>query len=148
MTTPFTTKDAFDSAEEFEEEVEEPNWIKIRLNNIGYKCDQDSLTGEFVKYYKNLDYDTLEQKYANGWENDGDFIRKKNYSISKKLVDKSLPECQYVVAWLRYDEKEYTCDLETVGSRLLDLSPEEREDFFEVYKIADKKMRINNEREF
>lgn len=122
MTTPFTTKDAFDSAGEFDEEVKEPSWIKIRLNSIGYKCAEDSLTGEFVKYYKNLDYDTLEEKYTNGWENCDNFIRKKNYSISKSLVDKSLPECQYLVAWLRYDEKEYTCDLETVGSRLLDLS--------------------------
>ena len=145
MTAPFTTKDAFDSAEEFEEEVKEPNWIKIRLNNIGYKCDQDSLTGEFVKYYNNLDYDTLEEKYANGWEDADGYIRKKNYSISKSLVDKSTPECHFVVAWLRYDEKEYTCDLETVGSRLLDLSSWDREDFFEVYRIADIRMRVNNE---
>ena len=128
--------------------TEELNWIKIRLNNIGYKCADDSLTGEFLKYYKNKDYDTLEEKLADGWENCDKYIRKKNYSIGKSIVDKSNPECQYVVAWLKYDEKEYTCDLETVGSRLLDLTPEEREDFFEVYKIADKKMRLNNEREF
>ena len=145
MTTPFTTKDAFDSAEEFEEEVKEPNWIKIRLNNIGYKCDQDSLTGEFVRYYENKDYDTLEEKLANGWEDKDEYITKGCYSISKGLVDKSLPECQYVVAWLKYHEDECVCDLESVGDRLLDLSPEEREDFFEVYRVADMRMRSNND---
>ena len=122
--------------------------IKIRVNNIGFRCEKDSLTGQLVKYYKNADYDTLDEKYANGWEDAGGYVRKKNYSISKSLVDKSLPECQFVVAWLRYDENEYTCDLETVGSRLLDLSSEEREDFFEVYRIADTRMRVNNEKEF
>lgn len=122
--------------------------IKIRVNNIGFILQEDSLTGEFVRYYKNADYDTLEEKYANGWEDKGEYITKGYYSISKGLVDKSLPQCQYVVAWLKYHKDECVCDLETVGSRLLDLSSEEREDFFEVYKIADTRMRVNNEREF
>lgn len=124
------------------------NSIKIRLNNVGFTCEKDSLTGQFVKYYKNPDYDTLEEKLANGWIDGIDYITKKNYSISRSLVDKSLPECQFVIAWLRYDEDEYTCDLETVGSRLLDLSYSDREDFFYIYKIADEKIRIDNEKEF
>ena len=148
MTTPFTTKDAFDSAEEFEEETKEPSWIKIRLNNIGYKCAEDSLVGQFVYYYKNCDYNTLQAKLNSGWKDNGDFISNENYNISKSLVNESLPECQYVIAWLRYDADEVCCDLETVGSRLLDISPAEREDFFQIYSIADMKMRLNYEREF
>ena len=147
MTTPFTTKEVFDSAEDFEE-VEKPKSINIRIDNIGFRYKEDSISGEFVKYYKNADYDTLEEKYANGWEDKDEYITKGCYSISKGLVNKSLPECQYVVAWLKYHKDECVCDLESVGDRLLDLSPKEREDFFEVYQIAEKKMRINDEKEF
>ena len=147
MTTPFTTKEVFDSAEDFEE-VEKPKSINIRIDNIGFRYKEDSISGEFVKYYKNADYDTLEEKYANGWEDKDENITKGCYSISKGLVNKSLPECNYVVAWLEYDQGERSCDLQTIGNRLLDLSRDEREDFFEIYRIADRRMDLDNEREF
>jgi hypothetical protein len=119
--------------------------INIRINNIGFTCEKDIFSGKFVRYYNNKDYDTLEEKYANGWEDKDGYITKGYYSMSKRLVDKSLPECQYVIAWLKYNKDECVCDLESVANRLLDLPVEDRENFFEVYKIAEKKMRLHNE---
>jgi hypothetical protein len=51
-----------------------------------------------------------------------------------------MKETCYVIAWLKYHKKDECCDLESVGPRLLHLSDEDKKDFFEVYKIADRKM--------
>jgi hypothetical protein len=59
-----------------------------------------------------------------------------------------MKETCYVIAWLNYDKKEWCCDLESVGPRILELNEEDRKDFFDVYKIAEKKMiEVNNSKE-
>jgi hypothetical protein len=45
-----------------------------------------------------------------------------------------------VIADLTYSTKEEDTFLETVGERLLNLSKEDRDTFFEVYEIAAKKL--------
>ena len=64
--------------------------------------------------------------------------------MSKSIFE--LEEICYVIAWLKYDNKNEVCDLKTVGDRLLRLK--NVSDFMEVYKIADRKMlEINTNRE-
>jgi hypothetical protein len=45
-----------------------------------------------------------------------------------------------VIADLVYKPKEEDTVLKTVGERVLDLSPEDRETFFEVYALAAKRL--------
>jgi len=73
-----------------------------------------------------------------GWVEKDGFVSKNTTNISKKFFD--MEETCYVIAWLKYDKKEECCDLETVGPRILHLYEDYRKDFFDVYKIADRKM--------
>jgi hypothetical protein len=45
------------------------------------------------------------------------------------------------IADLEYDSSEDCTNLETVGERVLNLSKQNREDFFEVYELAARKLR-------
>lgn len=123
--------------------------IQIRINNISFECWEDGCFGQFLKFYKNPECGTLEEKYADGWKDGDGFITKGNHSIAKNLLDTK--ELKYVISYLEYKRNEnekgmhvYTCSLSTVGNRLLSLSKEDREDFFEVYALAEKKMVANN----
>ena len=120
--------------------------INIRINDIEFR-NYEGTKGEFICWSPNLQYGKLEEYLENGWVDNGDMITQTEpfrYSISKSMF--KLKETCYVVAWLKYDNKEHVCDLETVGDRLLRL--ENVSDFMEVYKIADRKMmEINTNQE-
>jgi hypothetical protein len=45
---------------------------------------------------------------------------------------------------LKWDADEYCNELVSVGSRLLDLSKEERDAFFEVYRYAEDRIKQEN----
>ena len=122
------------------------NNISIRINDIQFRY-KEGTTGEFVCWSPNPDYGKLEEYIKNGWVDEGDRIVHTEPCLrctrSKSLFE--LEETCYVVAWLKYNEKEEVCDLETVGDRMLRL--ENIHDFMDVYKIADKKMMEMNKRD-
>ena len=122
------------------------NNISIRINDIQFRNTTDT-RGEFIRWSPNPDYGKLEEYIKNGWVDEGDRIVHTEPCLrctrSKSLFE--LEETCYVVAWLKYDEKEEVCDLETVGDRMLRL--ENIHDFMDVYKIADKKMMEMNKRD-
>jgi hypothetical protein len=112
--------------------------INIRINDIEFRHVAET-RGEFVCWCPNEYYGKLEEYLANGWEERNGVVISNTLfitSMSKSMFD--LKETCYVVAWLKYDEKEQVCDLTTVGSRLLHLK--NISTFMEVYEIADKKM--------
>ena len=121
--------------------------MKIRIDNIGAQPptyisnppeDLDNRL-VIVEFFPNEKYGRL-QEYIDilGWENDGEYIRKNMCSIHKNCFEGK--ENNIVIADLIYNSKEEDTVLKTVGERVLDLSPEDRETFFEVYAIAAKKL--------
>lgn len=116
--------------------------LNIRINNIQFRYTKDN-TGEFLYWWPNSYYGKLEEYLKDGWEDEGDKVVQTNpykLSMSKTMFERK--ETCYVIAWLKYDNRENVCDLETVGDRLLRL--ENISDFMEVYKIADRKMKEMN----
>jgi hypothetical protein len=121
--------------------------MKIRIDNIGAqpptyigKSPEDvDKRVVIVKFFPNPKYGKL-QEYIDvlGWEDDGDYIRKNMCSIHKNCFEGK--ENNIVIADLTYSTKEEDTFLETVGERVLDLSLEDRETFFEVYAIAAKRL--------
>ena len=121
--------------------------MKIRIDNIG--AQPPTYIGKppedvdnrlvIVKFFPNEKYGRL-QEYIDvlGWENDGDYIRKNMCSIHKNCFESK--ENNIVIADLTYSTKEEDTFLETVGERVLDLSLEDRETFFEVYALAAKRL--------
>ena len=119
--------------------------INIRINDIEFRTTA-AAKGEFIRWSPNSYYGKLDEYLQNGWVDGGDrLVQTEPYmgSISKSLFD--LKETCYVIAWLKYDEKDDVCDLKTVGDRMLRL--ENIHDFMDVYKIADKKMTEMNKRD-
>ena len=123
--------------------------MKIRINNIGAK--KPAYIGSppadahrrlsIVQYYPCQYYGKLDEYLADGWEyvDEGTRIRKDNCTISKSFFD--LEELLMSIADITYDPSEGCTDLETVGERVLNLSKADREDFFEVYELAARKLR-------
>jgi hypothetical protein len=109
--------------------------MRVRINNIGAaRVAEYELS--IVKYHPNRYYGELENYLKDGWEDRGSDIYCNNISINKKCFKYN--ESNYTIAYLRYDSKEDCTRLESVGDRLLYIEEEERKDFFEVYKIADR----------
>jgi hypothetical protein len=117
---------------------------KIRINNIGF-IPKGSDYGSFVKYYKNKKYNKLEKYLNEGWEDKGSFIKQENITIDKNCF--SSEEFNCTIAELEYISSECCTELRTIGSRVLDLSLQDREDFFEVYRMIDSRMYKENETE-
>ena len=120
--------------------------MKIRIDNIG--AQPPTYIGKppedvdnrlvIVKYFPNPRYGKMQELIDDGWESDGDFVRRGMCSIHKNCFEGK--ENNIVIADLVYDPKEEVTDLETVGERVLDLSLEDRETFFEVYALAAKRL--------
>lgn len=111
--------------------------LKIRINNLEFRA-KDSESGEFIIWDSNKYFGQKEKMLSEGWEEVGGSLKKDYHNIS--LAFFSLPEICYTIADLKYDKKEGGCDLNSVGSRILNLGKEDRELFFEVYKIAEAKL--------
>jgi hypothetical protein len=120
--------------------------MKIRIDNIGAqpptyigKSPEDvDKRVVIVKFFPNPKYGKLQEYIDDGWNDIGDRIIKDMCSIHKNCFEGK--ENNIVIADLTYSTKEETTFLETVGERVLDLSLEDRETFFEVYAIAAKKL--------
>jgi hypothetical protein len=118
--------------------------MKVRINNIGAeptayigkRFEGPSYELSIVKYHPNKYYGMLEQYLKDGWEDDGDHISHKNVHIGKSCFLGK--ETHYVIAFLKYDKDSQTTHLTSVADRLLYIEEDEKKDFFEVYKIADR----------
>ena len=123
------------------------NNINIRINDIEFRNHGSGARGEFIRWSPNPDYGKLDEYLKDGWVDEGDRIVHTELCLrctrSKSLFE--LKETCCVVAWLKYDDEDEVCDLETVGDRMLRL--ENIHDFMDVYKIADKKMMEMNKRD-
>jgi hypothetical protein len=124
--------------------------MKIRIDNIGAQpptyigkppADVDKRV-VIVKFFPNPKYGKLQEYINDGWKDIGDYVRKDECSIHKGCFEG--PENNFTIADLTYRSKEEITFLETVGERVLDLSLEDRETFFEVYALAAKKLTKQN----
>jgi hypothetical protein len=120
--------------------------MKIRIDNIGAQPptylskppeDVDNRL-VIVKFFLNPKYGKLQEHLDDGWEDEGYYVRKGMCSMYKNCFEGK--ENNIVIADLTYSTKEEDTFLETVGERVLQLSLEDRETFFEVYELAAKKL--------
>ena len=119
--------------------------LHIRINNLQFRSTSQS-SGEFIKWSVNPLYNNLLSYLDNGWEDHGDYITKSHCSMQKSLF--SLPETCITIGYLEANKNENCCNLSSVGPRILDLSLSERNDFFEVYTLAESKLlSLSNESE-
>ena len=120
--------------------------MNIRINDfgavppsyIGTPPENASRKLAMIQYHPCIYYGRLEEFLSDGWEDLGDCISKERGTIAKAFFD--LKETTIVIADIEYGEREGSTTLTSVGERLLGLTPEERLNFFEVYKIASKKL--------
>jgi Golgi nucleoside diphosphatase len=118
--------------------------MKVRINNIGAeptayigkRFEGPNYELSIVKYHPNKYYGMLEQYLKDGWEDRGVDIYHNNCSISKSCFKGE--ETNYVIAFVKYDEGSQSTHLTSVADRLLYIEEDEKKDFFEVYKIADR----------
>ena len=114
--------------------------MNIRINNI--ECRETTYKSkeyEFVKWEKNMYYGTEKELLDEGYErieydSGGWAMTRSNHTIDSSCFKN--PETCYVIAWLEPNRREPDVNLLSVGSRLLDLSEEDMDAFFRVYKIA------------
>lgn len=114
--------------------------MNIRINDI--ECRQTTYKPkeyEFVKWEKNIYYGTEKELLDEGYErieydSGGWAMTRSNHTIDSSCFKN--PETCYVIAWLEPNRREPDVNLLSVGSRLLDLSEEDMDAFFRVYKIA------------
>jgi hypothetical protein len=119
--------------------------LTIRINNLQFRSTSQS-SGEFIKWSVNPLYNNLLSYLDNGWEDHVEVITKGCVSMQKSLF--SLSETCIVIGWLKACPNENCCELTSVGPRILDLTPLERNDFFEVYTLAESKLlTLSNESE-
>lgn len=112
----------------------------IRIDNIECrKTIYKPREYEIVKWYKN-DYYGAEQKLMEEgyekkiYEDGGWALRKSNHTIDSSCFRH--PESCYVIAFLKPNYGEPDIDMETVGSRVLDLEADELDLFMQVYRLA------------
>jgi hypothetical protein len=118
--------------------------MKVRINNIGAepvayigkRFEEPKYELSIVKYHPNRYYGELENYLKDGWTDEGNVISHKNAHISKSCFEGK--ETNYVIAFLKYNKDGGYTELESVCDRLLYIEEDEKKDFFEVYKIADR----------
>lgn len=115
--------------------------MKIRINDFEcrsniYRKDEY----EMVKWQVNQYYG--QEKFLIEWEGyerveygDGNWALKRDFHNINSSCFKH-PETCYVIATLKLNRREPDVDMETVGSRLLELEPNELSEFMKVYRLA------------
>ena len=116
---------------------------KVRINNIECRKYTSTKTPdthyEIIKWYKNKFYNKKDKMLADGFRETFDGITNGSYSISNSCFINE--ESCYTVASLYLDRKEPDVYLESVGSRLVELSNDEIIDLFDVYRIVNKNIK-------
>ena len=117
--------------------------MKIRINNIEIReytsTKKDKPLYEIIKWYPNI-YFGKEEYIKDGYVNNGDSLKKEklhlDHSISKNAF--TLPESCYGIAFIEKGSEDW--QLRSVGERLLELTPEEWNDFHQVYTLGQSKI--------
>ena len=119
--------------------------MKIRINDLEFRectsTKKDEPLYEIIKWYPN-NYFGKEEKlrkegYIDNFEGWG--ITKDNHTISKAFFNS--PESCYVIAFIEKGKESW--ELRSVGERMLELTPEEQQDFFTVYTLGQAKLNKN-----
>ena len=110
--------------------------MQVRINNIECRLRDDRY--EIIKWYPNSYYNQLRPYLLDGWYIKEGFVCKGNIKISRSAFDNK--ESCFTVAWLELNTKEPDVNLISVGSRLLSLEATDRQDFWEVYELANQKL--------
>jgi len=114
--------------------------MKIRINDIECKSiinGSGHYDYEIVKWEECVYYKKEEEYLNNGWVLENGFFKRNNTNIDARFF--TSPETCYVIAWLVVGKEDI--HIHSVGNRLLDLNEDELQDFMEVYRMADKKIR-------
>ncbi len=116
--------------------------MKYRINNIEFKKYTSSKTKkplyEIIKWSPNVHFGKEEEYKKDGYVDnfEGGFLQKPGHSIQKSFF--TLPETCYVIAFIEKEKDNW--ELKSVGERMLDLTPEEWEDFHKVYTLGQTKL--------
>ena len=113
----------------------------IRIENIECRLTHGSY--EIVNWYPNPHYGTEDQLEAEGYKKIDYGTGNYGYSRAHHTIDGSCfkhKESCCVIAFLYIDTEYHITEMKAVGPRLLQLSKEERDNFFEVYKYAHNKL--------
>jgi hypothetical protein len=136
-------------ADEYAKELETPKEIRVRIDDIEFRSTS-KYRGEIIQWLPNHYYGKLGEYLEGGdWKDDGHCVVTNGGSIDKACFENE----QYciVIAHIVYSPREECCELTTVGPRVLNLKQEERDTFFEVYELVDKKLtnqRQDHDREY
>ena len=115
--------------------------MKIRINDFEcrssiYREDEYEMVKWEINQYYGQEKFLIEwegyEKVGNDSSNWG--LRKGSHTINSSCFKN--PETCYVIATLKLNRREPDVDMETVGSRLLDLEPNELTEFMKVYRLA------------
>ena len=115
--------------------------MNIRIGNIeckptGYKDrEYQIIKWEVNSYYGSEERMINEDGYEKEYHPSGDWGLTKGMHTVNSSCFKN-PETCYVIAWLNPNRREPDVDMETVGSRMLDLEQDELSTFMRVYRIA------------
>jgi hypothetical protein len=117
----------------------------IRINNIEFKKYNSTKTKkplyEIIKWESNP-YFGKEQEYRDDGYVDsfgGDFLQKHGHNIQKTFFNRK--ETCFVIAFIEKGSESW--ELRSVGQILLDLTPEEWDDFHQVYTLGQAKLNKN-----
>lgn len=117
--------------------------MKIRINNIEFRkyttTKTDTPLYEILKYEPNPYYNKLQDYLNNGYEVNSDRVVSMKDRLSIDLSLFYIQETCFTIASLSCDED--THELTSVGKRLLNLTKEEFDDFYEVYKLGYSKIK-------
>ena len=113
--------------------------IRIRIDNI--ECRLTGAQYEIVKWFPNTYYGSEARLEAEGYERidatySGFAYRKGNHTINGSCFQNE--ETCYVIA-LVDDDSDEGLEIRPIGPRLLNLSKEERDIFFDIYKYINDK---------
>jgi len=113
--------------------------MKIRIENI--ECRLVRKQYEIVKWFPNMYYGSEARLEAEGYKrtdyNNGEFEYSTGYLMIHGSCFKN-PESCCVIAFIDNDSDE-GLEIRPIGARLLNLSKEERDIFFDVYKYVNDK---------
>lgn len=125
--------------------------MRIRINNIGAETNTGATSmvgGEksvsICRFHPNRYYGMLGEYLSSGWEDCGSHIRSEKGGVN---IDKgcfSAKENSYVIAFVSSGRRGESSRLESVEDRLLYLDREDRDDFFEVYRLVDQRLAREN----
>lgn len=116
--------------------------MKIRINNLEFKQYTSTKTEkplyEIVQWYPNDYYGKKEEYLEDGYKPnfEGWGLTKDKHTIDLSFFDR--PELCIVIAFIEKTKESW--ELRSVGERLLELTSQEQEDFFTVYRLGQDKL--------